>query len=134
MPPILCEASHTTRPRFGTLPNLNRNLNSLVILASGATPTFNPRGGQFTTVNGAQAGQIDANGGRSKSTSTQLDYTDANDWEFGGIALEPNATPDMLGEFQILTNNWAAEYGVKSSAEIVMVQPERKQLPARHRI
>ena len=98
----------------GTLPNLNRNLNSLVILASGATPTFNPRGGQFTTVNGAQAGQIDANGGRSKSTSTQLDYTDANDWEFGGIALATEPTPDMLGEFQILTNNWAAEYGVKS--------------------
>ena len=105
----------------GTLPNLNRNLNSLVILASGATPTFNPRGGQFTTINGAQAGQIDANGGRSKSTSTQLDYTDANDWEFGGIALATEPTPDMLGEFQILTNNWAAEYGVKSSAEIVMV-------------
>ena len=105
----------------GTLPNLNRNINSLVILASGATPTFNPRGGEFTTVNGAQAGQINANGGRSKSTSTQLDYTDANDWEFGGIALATEPTPDMLGEFQVLTNNWAAEYGVKSSAEIVMV-------------
>jgi len=105
----------------GTLPNLNRNINSLVILASGATPTFNPRGGEFTTVNGAQAGQINANGGRSKSTSTQLDYTDANDWEFGGIALATEPTPDMLGEFQVLTNNWAAEYGVKSTAEIVMV-------------
>ena len=93
----------------GTLPNLNRNINSLVILATGATPTFNPRGGQFTTINGAQAGQINANGGRSKSTSTQLDYTDANDWEFGGVALSTEPTPDMLGEFQVLTNNWAAD-------------------------
>ncbi len=105
----------------GTLPNLSRSINSLVILAPGVTPTFNPRGGSFTTVNGAQAGQINANGGRSKSTSSQLDYTDANDWEFGGIALGTEPTPDMLGEFQILTNNWAAEYGVKSTAEIIMV-------------
>jgi len=105
----------------GTLPNLGRNINNLVILVPGATPTFNPRGGEFTTVNGAQAGQINANGGRSKSTSAQLDYTDANDWEFGGIALGTEPTPEMLSEFQVLTNNWAAEYGVKSTAQIVMV-------------
>ena len=40
-----------------------------------------------------QAGQINANGGRSKSTSTQLDYTDANDWEFGGSRSQPNPRP-----------------------------------------
>lgn len=104
-----------------TLPNLGRNIVSLVVLGPGVTPTFNPRGGAFTTVSGAQAGQINANGGRSKATSTQLDFTDANDWEFGGIALGTQPTPDMLGEFQLLTSNWSAAYGVKSSAQVLMI-------------
>lgn len=104
-----------------TLPNLSRNTVALLSLAPGVQPTFNPRGGALVTVSGAQAGQIAANGGRSKATAHQLDYTDANDWEFGGIALNTQPSPDMLKELRVLTNNWSAEYGVKASAQVVMV-------------
>jgi hypothetical protein len=103
------------------LPNLARNTVALLSLAPGVQPMFNPRGGALVTVSGAQAGQITANGGRSKASSHQLDYTDANDWEFGGIALNTQPTPEMLQELRVLTNNWSAEYGVKSNAQVVMV-------------
>ncbi|HYZ85974.1 MAG TPA: carboxypeptidase regulatory-like domain-containing protein [Bryobacteraceae bacterium] len=104
-----------------TLPNAGRNIINVISLSPGVIPTFNPRGGQLVTLTGAQAGQISANGGRSKATSHQLDYVDANDWEFGGIALGTQPTPDMMQEFKILTNNWAAEYGLKASAQVIMV-------------
>jgi hypothetical protein len=104
-----------------TLPNLNRNIVNMITLAPGVTPTFNPRGGSLTTLSIAQAGQINSNGGRSKASAHQLDSTDANDWEFGGIALATQPTPDMLQEFKVLTNNWSAEYGVKSNAQVLMV-------------
>ncbi|HYO84477.1 MAG TPA: TonB-dependent receptor [Bryobacteraceae bacterium] len=104
-----------------TLPNLGRNAVALLSLAPGVQPTFSPRGGALVTVAGAQAGQVAANGGRSKATSYQLDFTDANDWEFGGIALNTQPSPDMLQEIRILTSNWAAEYGVKSNAQVLMV-------------
>jgi len=76
-----------------TLPNAGRNIVNMIALSPGVTPTFNPRGGSLTTLNIAQAGQINANGGRSKATAHQLDSTDANDWEFGGIALSTQPTP-----------------------------------------
>ncbi len=109
------------RIEIQSLPNLNRNIVNMITLAPGVTPTFHPRGGSLTTLNIAQAGQINANGGRSKASAHQLDSTDANDWEFGGIALSTQPTPDMLQEFKVLTNNWAAEYGVKSNAQVLMI-------------
>ncbi len=104
-----------------TLPNLSRNVASLLTLSPGVAPTFSPRGGNLTTLSIAQAGSFNANGGRAKAASAQLDFTDANDWEFGGIALATQPTPDMLQEVRLLTNNWTAEYGVKSSAQVVMI-------------
>lgn len=103
------------------LPNLSRNVVNMIVLSPGVTPTFNPRGGNLTTLSIAQAGQMNANGGRSKASAHQLDSTDANDWEFGGIALATQPTPDMLQEFKILASNWAAEYGLKSNAQVLMV-------------
>lgn len=110
-----------TTAEVATLPNGARNIVALVSIAPGATPNFNPRGGGFVAIGGAQAGQISANGGRAKSSSTQLDFTDANDWEWGGIALGTQPSPDMLSEFQVLTANWSAQYGVRSSSEVLMV-------------
>ena len=104
-----------------TLPNSGRNIVNVIALAPGVTPTFSPRGGNLTTLSIAQAGQLNANGGRSKASAHYLDFTDANDWEFGGVALATQPTPDMLQEFKILTNNWAAEYGLKSNAQVLMV-------------
>ncbi|MDX2153730.1 MAG: carboxypeptidase regulatory-like domain-containing protein [Bryobacteraceae bacterium] len=104
-----------------TLPTQGRNISGFITLAPGVTPTFSPRGGNLTTISIAQAGQLNANGGRSKATAHQLDFTDANDWEFGGIALATQPNPEMLQEVRVLANNWAAEYGVKSNAQVVMI-------------
>lgn len=115
-------AATRTQTEIASLPNIGRNIVNMIVLAPGVTPTFNPRGGgNLTTLSIAQAGQMNANGGRSKASAHQLDYTDANDWEYGGIAVGTQPTPDMLQEFKLLTGNWAAEYGVKSSANVIMV-------------
>ena len=121
----------TTRTdvEVANLPSLGRNMISLVHLASGVDPTNNPRGGStfggggsYVLVLGPQAGLFSANGGREASSSVQLDYTDANDWEFGGFALGMQSiTSDMLQEFKLLTSNFTAEYGVKSNAQVMMV-------------
>lgn len=114
-------ASTRGRLEIERLPNASRNIINIISLAPGVSPTFNPRGGQLITLTGAQAGQIAANGGRSKASAHQLDYVDANDWEFGGIALGTQPNPDMMQEFKLLANNWSAEYGVKASAQVIMV-------------
>lgn len=106
---------------LSNLPNASRNIVNVITLAPGVTPTFNPRGGNLTTLGIAQAGQLNANGGRSKASAHYLDFTDANDWEFGGIALATQPTPDMLAEVKVLTTNWNAEFGLKSNAQVVML-------------
>jgi hypothetical protein len=64
---------------------------------------------------------LNSNGDRSKASAHYLDFTDANDWEFGGIALATKPTPDMLAEVKLLTNKWNAEYGLESNAQVVML-------------
>ena len=123
--------SHTlSATELALLPNLSRNLITTVTLAPGVQPTNNPRGGStfgggtpgFAVTLGVQSGLISANGGRAYASSVQLDYTDANDWEFGGFAPAMQAiTPDMLEEFKLLTSNFSAEYGVKSNAQVIML-------------
>jgi len=121
----------TTRTdlELSSLPSSGRNMISLIHLAPGVQPMNNPRGGStfggggsLVLVLGPQAGLFSANGGRARSASVQLDYTDANDWEYGGFALGMQSiTPEMLQEFKLLTSNFSAEYGVKSNAEVIMV-------------
>jgi hypothetical protein len=120
----------TTRTdvEVANLPSIGRNMISLVHLAPGVVPTNNPRGGStfggggsYVIVLGPQAGLFAANGGRARASSVQLDYTDANDWEFGGFALGMQSiASDMLQEFKLLTSNFSAEYGVKSNAQVIM--------------
>jgi hypothetical protein len=128
----LSDAQHsTTRTalELSSLPSSGRNMISLIHLAPGVQPMNNPRGGStfggggsLVLVLGPQAGLFSANGGRARSASVQLDYTDANDWEYGGFALGmQSVTPEMLQEFKLLTSNFSAEYGVKSNAEVIMV-------------
>jgi len=118
-----------TELELSSLPSSGRNMISFIHLAPGVEPMNNPRGGStfggggsLVLVLGPQAGLFSANGGRARSGSVQLDYTDANDWEYGGFALGMQSiTPEMLQEFKILTGNFSAEYGVKSNAEVIMV-------------
>jgi hypothetical protein len=93
----ITDAQHsTTRTELelSSLPSSGRNMISLIHLAPGVQPMNNPRGGStfggggsLAIVLGPQAGLFSANGGRARSASAQLDYTDASDWEYGGFAL-----------------------------------------------
>ncbi len=123
------QSTTRTELELSSLPSSGRNMISLIHLAPGVQPMNNPRGGStfggggsLVIVLGPQAGLFSANGGRARSASVQLDYTDANDWEYGGFALGmQSVTPEMLQEFKLLTSNFSAEYGVKSNAEVIMV-------------
>ncbi len=103
------------------LPVIGRSVTSLAAYAPGVQPTQNPRGGSLAIASGSQAGFIAANGGRARATSVQLDYTDVNDWEFGGAALRSVPNEDLIQEFKVLTSNFAAEHGNKSNAQVIMV-------------
>ncbi len=93
----------------------------LVTYAPGVQPMYNPRGGSLVKLSGAQTGQISANGARAEYGNSELDFTDANDWEFGGFALGTTPVTDFVQEFKVLTSNVSAEYGVKAGGEIMMI-------------
>src|SRR5947209_1085385 len=103
------------------LPIQGRDYLTLASLEPGVQPTFSPRGGSLAITSGSQAGSIAVNGGRARETAYQLDYTDANDWEFGGRAKGRNLMPDANQEFSVLTSNFSDEYGVKSAGQIIAV-------------
>jgi len=90
----------------------------LVGYAPGVQPMYNPRGGSLVKLSGAQTGQISANGARAEYGNAELDFTDANDWEFGGFALGTTVATDFVQEFKVLTSNVSAEYGIKAGGEI----------------
>lgn len=94
----------------------------LVAYAPGVQPMYNPRGhSSLVKLSGAQTGQIAANGGRAEYSNVTLDFTDANDWEFGGFALGVVPYPQFIQQFNVLTTNVTAEYGTKSNGEIQII-------------
>jgi hypothetical protein len=102
------------------LPDSGRTIVNKTTFVPGVTPTFNPHG-DLTPLSMTQPRPLNANGGRLNATAHQLDFTDANDLEHGGTVLSTQLTFGMLPEFKILANNWAAEYGLKSRAEVLKV-------------
>ena len=115
----LTDAQQTTtrdQLEITALPNLTRNPQGLVTLEPAVTPMYSPRGGaSLVAISGAQTGQIAAYGGRGRATAYSLDYTDINDWEFGGYALGTQPSIDMIAEQKVLTGVYPAEFGLESS-------------------
>ena len=100
---------------------LNRSVSDLVTLAPGVTPMYSPGGSGLVKVGGAQTGLISANGGRPENANVEFDFADANDWEFGGFALGTQPQLDMVEQFNILTSNLSAQYGIKSNGQVQMI-------------
>ena len=115
----LTDAQQTTtrdQSEILSLPNLTRNPQGLVTLEPAVTPIYSPRGGaSLVAIAGAQTGQIAAYGGRGRATAYSLDYTDVNDWEFGGYALGTQPSIDMIAEQKVFTGVYPAEFGLESS-------------------
>lgn len=71
----------------------------------------------FGNTNGAN---ISANGGRTRATSFNIDGQDNNDISVSGPAVGID-NADIVQEFQIVTNNFSAEYGQAGSAVVNVI-------------
>ena len=110
------QISHTIPTRnIEDLPSnaAGSGLDTLALLAPGVIP--NNSGGVNTNGTG-----ISVNGNRARSNNFQIDGSDNNDLSVAGPALFVDAQ-DSLQEYQIITNNFSAQYGRNQGAIINLV-------------
>ena len=88
-------------------------LDTLALLAPGVIP--NNSGGVNTNGTG-----LSVNGNRARSNNFQIDGSDNNDLSVAGPALFVDAQ-DSLQEYQVITNNFSAQYGRNQGAIINLV-------------
>ncbi|NUQ29452.1 MAG: TonB-dependent receptor plug domain-containing protein [Acidobacteriaceae bacterium] len=93
------------------LPLPNREITNLIALTPGVV-----HGGAATNVNSAQ---LSINGSRTLNSETLLDGNSVVEGVTGQISRLPS--PDMLGEFRVITSNAPAEYGRTSGGVITML-------------
>jgi hypothetical protein len=93
------------------LPLPNREITNLIALAPGVV-----HGGSATNVNSAQ---LSINGSRTLNSETLLDGNSVVEGVTGQVSRLPS--PDMLGEFRIITSNAPAEYGRTSGGVVTML-------------
>jgi len=87
-------------------------IDTLALLAPGVTPGFGNVNGNGTT--------LSVNGNRARSNNFTIDGVDNNDLSIGG----PNYfvdNQDIVGEFQVITNNFSAVYGRNQGAIVNIV-------------
>jgi outer membrane receptor protein involved in Fe transport len=88
-------------------------LDTLALLAPGVVASRN------SGVNTNGAG-LSVNGNRGRSNNFQIDGSDNNDLSIGGPALFVDNS-SQVAEFQIITNNFSAQYGRNSGAVVNIV-------------
>ncbi|MDX6497134.1 MAG: hypothetical protein QOG23_394 [Blastocatellia bacterium] len=88
-------------------------LDTLALLAPGVVASRN------SGVNTNGAG-LSVNGNRGRSNNFQIDGSDNNDLSIGGPALFVD-NQSQVAEFQIITNNFSAQYGRNSGAVVNIV-------------
>ncbi|WP_052200919.1 TonB-dependent receptor [Terriglobus sp. TAA 43] len=93
------------------LPLPNREITNLIALAPGVV-----HGGSATNVNSAQ---LSINGSRTLNSETLLDGNSVVEGVTGQISRLPS--PDMIGEFRVITSNAPAEYGRTSGGVVTML-------------
>ncbi len=93
------------------LPLPNREITNLLALAPGVV-----HGGAATSVN---TSQLSINGSRSLNNEVLLDGNSVVEGVTGQVSRLPS--PDMLGEFRIITSNASAEYGRTSGGVITIL-------------
>lgn len=96
-----------------SLPLNGRNFAQLALLNAGVSA--NGGGGGQQGGEGGTSG-YSSNGQRSTSNNFMVDGIDNNNYEAGSVAQLPSI--DSIQEFQVMTNNYSAEYG-RSSGSIV---------------
>src|SRR5262245_15396859 len=90
------------------LPGRN-NLNGLALLNPGVLPTNNGRPGSGFAVNG----------NRTRSNNFTMDGANNNDESLS--TPRQNLPPEAIGEFQLITNNFAAEFGRNAGSYVNVI-------------
>ena len=99
-------ASIVTPRQVKTLPLATRNYLELALLAPGTTP------GRDVAFSGVVAGGAQ----EARWTFVSLDGADNNNFIVGG--QQANVSQDTVQEFQVVTNNFSAEYGRSNSVVV----------------
>lgn len=87
-------------------------IDTLALLTPGVVPGLG-----FSNSNGAE---FSVNGARARSNNFNIDGQDNNDLSVAGPGFFVD-NPDIVGEFQIITNNFSAEYGRNQGAIVNIV-------------
>lgn len=87
-------------------------IDTLALLAPGVVPGFGNVNGNGVT--------LSVNGNRARANNFTLDGTDNNDLSLGGPNLFVD-NQDAVAEFQIITNNYSAQYGRNQGAIVNIV-------------
>src|SRR5215813_10154902 len=87
-------------------------IDTLALLAPGVVPGFGNVNGNGIT--------LSVNGNRARANNFTLDGTDNNDLTIGGPNLFVD-NQDAVAEFQIITNNYSAQYGRNQGAIVNIV-------------
>jgi outer membrane receptor protein involved in Fe transport len=87
-------------------------IDTLALLAPGVVPGFGNVNSNGTT--------LIVNGNRARSNNFTLDGTDNNDLSIGGPSLFVD-NQEAVAEFQIITNNYSAQYGRNQGAIVNIV-------------
>ena len=97
------------------LPIANREITNLIALVPGVVHGLGSTGG----ANDVNSAQLSINGSRTLNSETLLDGNSVVEGVTGQISRLPS--PDMLGEFRVITSNAPAEYGRSSGGVITML-------------
>ncbi|MGH9761461.1 MAG: TonB-dependent receptor domain-containing protein, partial [Blastocatellia bacterium] len=87
-------------------------IDTLALLAPGVTPGFGNVNGNGTT--------LSVNGNRARSNNFTIDGVDNNDLSIGGPSYFVD-NQDQVAEFQVVTNNFSAQYGRNQGAIVNIV-------------
>lgn len=87
-------------------------IDTLALLAPGIVPGFGNVNSNGST--------LSVNGQRARSNNFTIDGQDNNDLSLGGPAFFVD-NQDIVGEFQVITNNFSAEYGRNQGAIVNIV-------------
>src|SRR5439155_17477226 len=87
-------------------------IDTIALLAPGVVPGFGNVNSDGTT--------LSVNGNRARANNFTIDGTDNNDLSIGGPSYFVD-NQEQVAEFQIITNNYAAQYGRNQGAVINIV-------------
>jgi len=103
--------------RVEGLPLNGRNPLDLALLQPGVAPVFQPTAGVLGFGTGSG---IRVNGSRGVENNVQLDGSNNNEVNVGGLA-SGQPRPDAIQEFRVLTSNFEAEFGRNTGSVINFV-------------